>query len=181
MNYSETAHNIGRQFYAQAVAFAPKALSGILIFIAFWIGGLVIRAIIIRAANRTRIAPDLVRLLSRTAQTIWMIFGSITALGTIGVNVGALIAGLGLSSFALGFAFKDALSNFLAGILILLYKPFKVGDRITMTGLEGTVVEIDMRYTQLETAEKRILIPNSSIFVNPILIAHGQKPIQQPV
>lgn len=59
-----------------------------------------------------------------------MLLGLVTALGTAGVNVSALVTSLGLVGFALGFALKDALSNIISGILLLLYRPFSVGDVI---------------------------------------------------
>jgi small conductance mechanosensitive channel len=86
------------------------------------------------------------------------------------VNVSALIAGLGLTGFALGFALKDAVSNLLAGLLILIYKPFRMGDHISVTGLEGEVVNIDLRYTTLQAGQKTFLIPNSNLFTNPIIL-----------
>jgi small-conductance mechanosensitive channel len=94
----------------------------------------------------------------------------VTALGTIGVNVGALVAGLGLSGFALSFALKDALANMLAGISILLYRPFHIGDYISVTGLEGQVVSIELRYTTLKTKKNKVLVPNSNLFTNPISV-----------
>ncbi len=165
------------EFYNQAVLLAPRIFSGVFIFAGFWLGGMILRAFIERAGRRTRIDINLIQLFSRTAHIFAIIFGLVTALGTMGVNVGALIAGLGLSGFALGFAFKDALSNLLAGISILLYRPFRRGDHISVTGVEGTVVQIDLRYTILDGGDKRILVPNSNLFVNTvtILTAPAQK------
>ena len=66
---------------------------------------------------------DLIRLLARTAQIAVQVFGAVTALGTSGIDVSALVAGLGLTGFALGFAFRYVLSNVLAGVLILMLPP----------------------------------------------------------
>ena len=85
-------------------------------------------------------------------------------------HISALVAGLGLTGFALGFAFKDILGNVLAGMLILIYRPFSLKDYITVSGLEGTVVNIDLRYTTLHTEGKTILIPNSVLFIESIVI-----------
>ena len=73
-------------------------------------------------------APSLV--LAGIVKNIMLIVGLITALGTLGVNISAIVAGLGLTGFAFGFAFKDMLSNFISGILIFIYEPFKLGDTI---------------------------------------------------
>jgi small-conductance mechanosensitive channel len=99
-----------------------------------------------------------------------LIFGGITALGTMGINVSALVAGLGLTGFALGFALKDILSNLVSGVLILLYRPFKLNQQITVNGMEGLVTEIDLRYTRLEKEGKTYLIPNSILITNTIEI-----------
>ena len=96
--------------------------------------------------------------------------GLITALSKLGINVTALIAGLGLTGFALGFALKDIISNLLAGILIILLTPFRVGDRIRVGSSEGKVIEINLRYTVLEGDGERILIPNSTMFTNIIAV-----------
>jgi small-conductance mechanosensitive channel len=101
--------------------------------------------------------------------------GVITALGTAGVNVSALVAGLGLTGFALGFALRDALSNLLAGILILIYRPFKRHDRISVAGFEGIVIETDLRYTTLQGEDKRILIPNATLFTHSIVLLDRKK------
>jgi small-conductance mechanosensitive channel len=73
-----------------------------------------------------------------------------------------------LTGFALGFALKDVLSNFIAGVLILLYRPFHLYDHITVAGLEGTVTEIDLRYTTLQKEGQKYLVPNSILFTNSI-------------
>lgn len=99
-----------------------------------------------------------------------LVFGAITALGTLGINVSALVVGLGLSGFALGFALKDTISNLLAGVMILVYQPFDIEDYIVVTGQEGQVIHIDFRYTTLENNEKIILIPNSLVFANTVSI-----------
>ncbi len=81
-----------------------------------------------------------------------------------------MVAGLGLSGFALGFALKDALSNMLAGILILFYHPYRCGDKIMITGCEGVVTDINLRYTKLDAAEKEYLIPNSTCFTKWVAV-----------
>lgn len=78
---------------------------------------------------------------------------------------GDLIAGLGVSSVAIGFAFKDILQNWLAGLLILLRQPFEVGDQIKASGYEGSVERIETRATIIKTYDgQRAVIPNSEIY-----------------
>jgi small conductance mechanosensitive channel len=149
---------------------ARNSAAAAAVFVAFWLLSRLIYALIARLVHKDMANADLIRLLARTARVALQVFGAVTALGTAGVDVRALVAGLGLTGFALGFAFRDVLSNVLAGVLILMYRPFERGERIAVTGLEGTVSEIDLRYTVLENEGKTILIPNASLFTNPIVV-----------
>ncbi|KAI9135408.1 mechanosensitive ion channel [Acaryochloris sp. CCMEE 5410] len=152
------------------IHFVPKAVSSLLILLGFWLISLVIQKIIRRLGKRSHLDQDIVNLIRQVATAVIIIFGITVALGTMGVDVSAIVAGLGLTGFALGFALKDVLSNLLSGILVLTYRPFVRGDWISVSGLEGTVHEIDLRYTTLETPDERILIPNSTLFTNPITV-----------
>ena len=87
--------------------------------------------------------------------------GLITALGTMGVNISAIVAGLGLTGFAFGFAFKDMLSNFISGALIFIYEPFKLGDTIEVEVKTGEVIDINLRYVTIEADDQKVLVPNS--------------------
>jgi small conductance mechanosensitive channel len=155
---------------SQVLRFVPTLIAAVVIFIAFWIIAVVVSGIIRRVwLERTR-DPDVVRLLEQTARVSILIFGAVTALGTVGINVLALVAGLGLTGFALGFAFKDALSNYLSGILLIIYKPFTHNDEISVSGQQGIVTDINLRYTVLTNDEQTILIPNSQLFSNVVII-----------
>ncbi|MBD3391062.1 MAG: mechanosensitive ion channel [Chitinivibrionales bacterium] len=119
-------------------------------------------------------ASEVVRLAASAAEISLIFAGIITALGMAGVNVSALLAALGLTGFALGFALKDALSSLLAGCLILIYRPFRRGDRISVAGCEGSVADINLRYTTLESDERQMLVPNAVLYTNTISIIRRQ-------
>ena len=141
------------------------------VFFGSWIAAAVVYRLVGRLGTSRHLDPDLTRLLGRIARIVLLIFGGITALGTFGVDIKALVAGLGLTGFALGFALKDIISNSLAGVLILFYKPFRRGDRIDVAGSAGLVTEIDLRYTILTTENgDRVLVPNSTLFTNSIRV-----------
>ena len=123
-----------------------------------------------KARNRFSLKDPIRSLVFEGAKISILVFGTITALGTLGINVSALVAGLGLSGFALGFALKDTISNLLAEVMILVCQPFDIEDYIVVTGQEGQVIHIDFRYTTLENNEKIILIPNSLVFANTVSI-----------
>lgn len=157
-------------FKQHIIALAPQILAGLFIFFLFWCLSNFVTKIILHVGGRLKQHREIMRILGRCVGIAILTFGAITALGTAGINVSALVAGLGLTGFALGFAFKDIISNVLAGLLILIYRPFKKADEISVTGLQGTVIDIDLRYTTLEADHQRVLIPNSTLFTNPIVI-----------
>jgi small conductance mechanosensitive channel len=142
----------------------------ILIFLVFWIAARILRRLVQKFAISRGLMPDLTSILLQITEVGLLLFGAISALGTIGVDVWALIAGLGLVGFAIGFALKDLVSNFISGLLILIYNPFVRGDRVTVSGQGGMVIEINLRYTVLKDDEKKILIPNSSMFSNIVTV-----------
>ena len=154
-----------------ATIWGAKIAVSLLIFLAFFGLSLVLKRIIRRWSPRTDPQREaVVQLLGSILRTALIIFGLVTATGTLGIDISALVAGLGLTGFALGFAFRDALSNVLAGIMILFYRPFRRGERITVLGLEGQVANIDLRYTTLVNGSKTFLIPNSVLLTNAITV-----------
>jgi small conductance mechanosensitive channel len=156
---------------ADALTWATNLGVGILILLAFWVAshvaGILLERFAVRAGSGRE---DVIRLMAQVSKTALIVLGVVTALGTFGVNVSALVTGLGLTGFALGFAFRDALSNVLAGAMILFYRPFRRGDHITVAGSEGTVREINLRYTIVENATAKVLIPNANLLTNAITV-----------
>ena len=112
-------------------------------------------------------------MLGRLAHGAIILLGLLIALviAIPGFTPGQLISVLGLSSVAIGFAFRDILQNFFAGILLLLTEPFRIGDQIIVNGFEGTVEEIQTRATYLQTYDgRRVVIPNSNLFTNSVTV-----------
>ena len=103
-----------------------------------------------------------------TSKGCWAIL-IVVALGKLGVNVGPIIAGLGVTGFILGFAFQESLGNLASGLMIAVNQPFKIGDYVVVAGLEGVVLKVDMMATELATPDnKKIVIPNKSAWGAPI-------------
>jgi small conductance mechanosensitive channel len=108
-------------------------------------------------------------LLERTALSVTsslvMIFGLLVALSQLGFEVGPLLAGLGVAGFIVGFALQDTLSNFASGVMILLYRPYDVGDLVETAGAFGTVKDMTLVSTTILTVDHQTLvIPNSKIW-----------------
>lgn len=152
------------------VYWTPYGLLAVLIFFGFWLVARLLDRAIHRIFGRTRLNVLVVALLSRAAHFTLVVLGLVTALGTLGINISAIVAGLGLTGFALGFALRDTISNLLAGVLLLVYRPFDINHHIQVAGFEGTVINIDLRYTTLENPTARVLIPNSKLFTDPITV-----------
>ena len=145
-------------------------LLGLAVFLSLLALAVVLRRIIRRLLSRTQLTHSVVALVSQSVFYLLLLLALVTGLGTMGINITALVAGLGLGGFALGFALRDAVSNLLAGVLILVYRPFGPGDRISVAGFEGEVMEINLRYTVLQATEQHHLIPNQMLFTNPVRV-----------
>lgn len=116
---------------------------------------------------------DLGRMLGGIAKWSIIVAGTMVAMTIVmpSLSIGGLFAGLGVSSVAIGFAFKDILQNWLAGLLILLRQPFEVGDQVVIQDYEGTVERIETRSTIVRTYNgMNAVIPNSEIYTNALLV-----------
>ncbi len=155
----------------QFISWAPKIGVGVVIMLAFAFLGFTAKFFMSKIAQTNDLQKNQVLLLlGSSCNVAILLIGCITALGSIGINVSALVASLGLSGFALSFALKDALANLLSGIMLFMYKPFKIGDTINICQLEGIVSKLSLRYIHLKAENKEILIPNSSLLINNIII-----------
>ena len=150
----------------------PNILVGIVVFIAMiyiskWIGRGVKK--LLQKRGRDNFGEILGGFLRWTLTMV----GLMLSLTIISPNLSPadLIAGLGVSSVAIGFAFKDILQNWLAGILILMRQPFEIDDQIIVNGFEGTVERIETRATIIRQYDgKRIVVPNSEIYTNSVKV-----------
>jgi len=162
--------------WQRAGVWGTKLAISLGIFLGFILAGTIVKKIICRVGPRTNPQKEqILTLIGGVSRIGLVVFGFVTAMGTLGINVSALVAGLGLTGFALGFAFRDALSNVLAGGMILLYHPFHRGDHVAVIGLEGELTGIDLRYTTIQNADKTFLIPNSLLLTNAIILTQKRE------
>ena len=155
----------------QAILWAPTVAVALGLVVLFLVLSRLVHFAVLRLVGHTRAHGPLAELLASVARIALVVLGFVTALGTLGVNITGIVASLGLTGFALGFALKDSIANVLAGVLILLYRPFEVGDRIDVGGLAGRVAHVNLRYTELEGESERVLVPNSKMLTDPIRVA----------
>jgi len=164
--------------YSKARQALPNIATGLLVLLLFWIASRFFQRLMSKAIERAQPGQrSVLNLIRQTVKVALMTLGIVTGLKTIGMDISAIVAGLGLTGFALGFALRDALSNLLAGVMILLYRPFRIGDFISVTGFDGTVIDIDLRYTTLTHKDKKFLLPNSMLFTNAIILT--QLPVEK--
>ncbi|KPJ76379.1 MAG: hypothetical protein AMJ54_12000 [Deltaproteobacteria bacterium SG8_13] len=105
------------------------------------------------------------RMIVQTVANLVLIFGLMIALSQLGISLGPLLAGLGVAGFIIGFALQDTLSNFASGIMILLYRPYDVGDLIDVGGVYGKVNKMSLVSTTISTLDNQmIVVPNNKIW-----------------
>ena len=111
------------------------------------------------------------QLIVRVVYIAMLLVGAITALGAVDINVSTLITSLGVAGFALGFALKDIIENFISGTLLLMGRPFEIGDQVILgKDFEGVVTAIQLRTTTLHTSSNDLVaIPNTSVYSNAII------------
>lgn len=168
----------GRAVYDQVVtwltqngmSFAVNVISAILIL---FVGSFAIRGVVAatrKALKKSKRVDELLQtfLCSVVSKSCWAVL-IIVALGRVGVDVGPLVASLGVTGVVLGFAFKESLGSLAAGLMIALNHPFKVGDYVIIGGVEGSVVELNMMATVLATADnKKITVSNGAVWGSAI-------------
>ena len=108
----------------------------------------------------------------------WLVLG-VVVLGVLGVNVAALMGGLAVGGFIVGFALKDTLGNLAAGAMLLFYRPFDIGDTVSIASSEGEVVSLGMSLTVLRAADGRLIsIPNGTI-LDDAIVNHTRAPTRR--
>lgn len=122
-----------------------------------------------RALDRANIDPTLGKFFSNIARYAILIIAGVSVLGQFGVNVASIAAILAAAGFAVGLALQGSLQNFAAGVMLLIFRPFGVGDVVDAAGEKGKIFEISLFTTQMDTPDnRRIIIPNGEIFGSTI-------------
>lgn len=151
----------------------PNIVLALIVFAIFFFVARAIKRIVRNLTRDRRQARNLGMVLGRLAQGITILVGLFIALSIVipSLKANDLVQLLGISGVAIGFAFRDILQNFLAGILILLTEPFQIDDQIVFKDFEGTVENIQTRATTIRTYDgRRIVIPNSELFTNSVTV-----------
>lgn len=169
--------------WSSVVARLPIVGIGLLVFLGFLLAAKLVRRTLSAAGARTRLDPALVLLFGRLAGAAVVVLGFFVAAVVVfpAFKPGDLVAGLGITSVALGFALKDVLQNFVAGILLLWRRPFHVGDQIRTGPHEGTVERLDVRSTRIRTYDDElIVVPNGDVYTSALVVktAYGKRRVR---
>ena len=132
----------------------------------FWILAKMVERLVHKAmAGRETMSDLLRRFIDKIARRLVLLLGLLFALSTLGVNVGAIVALMGGGAFVLGFALQDTLGNFAAGLMLLFYRPFDVGDIVDVGGVSGKVDNVSLVSTTIRTFDNRVtLVPNKQVW-----------------
>ena len=146
-----------------------KVVAAIALFaVGRWVAGW-IRKGVRGALQRGNMDPTLIPFVSSLTYYLVLAFVVIAVLGTVGIQTASLVAVLGAAGLAVGLALQGTLSNFAAGVMLLVFRPFKVGDYVEAGGTAGSVVAIGIFMTQLTTPDNvGITVPNSSVWGSTI-------------
>lgn len=169
---AEIAQDRLQQFLETTFSAIPGLFIGLLVFIAFIFAARGIKTFVQRLSAPRR-HRNLALVLGRLAQWGMLLLGLLVSV-TIAFPTftpADLISALGITGIAIGFAFRDILENFLAGVLILLTEPFRIDDQIVFENYEGTVENIETRATTIITYDgRRVVIPNAKLFKSSVTI-----------
>lgn len=155
--------------WSLAANWGGRLLSAIVVFfIGRWIVGLIVRSID-AAMRRADVDNTLAGFLDNIVRVTLMVLVLLTVATVLGIPTTNFLAIIGAAGLAVGLALKDSLSNFSAGVMLVLFRPFKVGDFIDAAGVSGTVEEIGIFKTDIRTPDnKLIIVPNSLVYGDTI-------------
>ena len=148
----------------KVVSYVPNIALAVIVLLVFWLGGIVINKVTAKGLERSHVPSDAQALLLRFIKYIIAIVALLTAADQLGIDVTSLVAGLGVAGLALSFAAQDTISNLISGIAIMIDRPFKKGDWISIGDLHASVTDIRLRTTVLTTFDNEtVVVPNKDL------------------
>jgi small conductance mechanosensitive channel len=146
-------------------------ISAIVVIVIGYIAAIVFSKYLKRTMLKAKMAKILAEFTSRVAKILIIIFVFAIAIGFLGIDVGSAVISLSVvSGFVFGFAFQETLGNLAAGFMVAITKPFRVGDYVDVAGNAGSINHVGASITTMTTYDnRRIVIPNSKIWGNPIV------------
>ncbi len=151
------------------VSFFLNVLIALVIFVIALYLARILSSIVRKMLDHRKIPLGVVQLFSQLTYWTVIVAGVILALQRF-FNVIPFVAGLGIVGLTVGLALQDVMKNFVAGLMILIQRPFLVGETIGVRGFDGTITAIDLRSTEMRASDGRVVIlPNADVLANPII------------
>ncbi|MDO8963776.1 MAG: mechanosensitive ion channel [Coriobacteriia bacterium] len=157
----------------------PGVLAGLIVLAVAWVIGRVVFVATRRVLSRRSTQAHVDVLVARVARGAVMSLGIVLALAVAGFNVATLVTSLGLAGLTLGFALRDVLANSVAGVMLLIQRPFRLGDTILVASIEGVVTDVRVRDTAIKLSDGRVAyVPNITVF-NGVVVNSSQEPVRR--
>lgn len=163
LNFS-TVQSLATRIYEMLAAYGLKVVGAILIFVIGRYAAKLLSRVLARVLTKAKVDATLVPFIENLSYTAMLVFVVVAALDRVGVQTASFIAVLGAAGLAVGLALQGSLANFASGVLLLVFKPFRVGDFVEIGGVKGTVLAIQIFNTVLNSPDNiRIVVPNGQV------------------
>ncbi len=163
---------------AQLAAIARAALVAMLFYLAWMLS----TGVLLQLLHRYQLDPSVEQLLRNVVAVLIVTFGIVTVLSQFGFDILSIVAGLGIAGLAVGFAAQATIANIIAGVTILIERPFRIGDWVEINGRTGKVMEIALRTTRMRTRDNIFtVIPNASVAEADIINYSAAGPLRMRV
>lgn len=160
-----TLEELQRQF----LLFLPRLIAAVVIFFVGLYVASLISKVVDRALQQREVAAEGRKVVTQLVRWALIVLAIVTALEQVNFDLTAFVAGLGIAGFTIGFALKDISENFVAGLLLLLQRPFELGDVVKIEEFRGRITDVSLRATEMVTMDgHNVLLPNSLVYTNPI-------------
>ncbi|MEZ4287274.1 MAG: mechanosensitive ion channel family protein [Polyangiales bacterium] len=153
------------QLVAFVSEYGPKVLGALIALVVAWLIAGWVRRTVGRALDNRKFDPTLSKFFSNASWYLILIAAVLSVLGIFGIQTTSFAAMLAAAGFAVGMAFQGTLGNFAAGIMLLVFRPFKIGDFVSVAGVDGVVEHIDLFTCEFRSLDnKKLVIPNGEVF-----------------
>jgi len=165
IDVTQRLYTTTRELLRDIVGNLPSLVGAIIVIAITWGVAKGVRYLAFTWAKQTEGDSNTELLIGRLSYGAVWVVGLVIALGVMGLDFGALLGALGLTSVAIGFSLKDVLSNYISGVILLAARPFRINDQVLIGEYEGTITQIQLRATTMKTYDGRVVyIPNQEVF-----------------
>jgi small conductance mechanosensitive channel len=163
-------------FVLAALAFIPKLIVAIVLFIIFWGIYRMVRRLVIGSMAKAHVDPSIRDMLGALIKWSIMGFGLVIACNQVGIEIAALLTGVSIIGLAIGFAAQETMANFIAGVVIFWDKPFKVGDWIVIEDMFGQIQRVSFRSTRMLNLNGQTIVMPNTYMLDKRLANHSTHP-----